>query len=651
MSWVKRINLYVILLITFSCSERNLDIPVSVIKILKQAGNNRFELEKVIDYYKVKGDTLSLKAVYFLIENMPGKYAVLPKNRCDKYKLALNSLPSDPTGWDPSLSKVYQYFDSIAVIQKMPEEEKVYDLDVITADYLIQNIDLAFKPWSQYEKSSLHTFEDFCNYVLPYRDGHEPLDNWRKEGYDNFGFLLDSLSEPLEIAKYIIPNLRVYYNVGMSKYPYPLSFEEIKYAGRGSCEHLSFYLTQSLRAIGIPAASEIIPVWANRSSGHRWNVVQDTTGKFIDIGFGPNAKNEVLYKVSKIYRQVFQIQQNHIHKRKIMQPVFDHPDWKDVTDEYDMLLSDVCISSDKKISTAYLYTFNNANWVPIARGIEKDTCYLFKSLARGKLFGENRIAGYEQEGKGIVYLPMAVSGFRLRAIASPFILYENGELKFLKPDYSHTRSVKLYRKYPKYGHISIYAERMKNGCFECSNTLDFKEKELVYRITEIPSTSVTEVQVSPSSAYRYIRYVAPDLSWVNIGELGFFNVSGKVDGMPFASQETSHENLMKAFDDNIETYYSGEKTNAYIGLDFNKQVTIDKIVYSPRTDNNDIFPGDEYELFYWDDAWISLGKKSAEKHWLTYDNVPENTLLLLHNHTRGKEERIFTYDEEAQIWW
>ena len=121
--------------------------------------------------------------------------------------------------------------------------------------------------------------------------------------------------------------------------------------------------------------------------------------------------------------------------------------------------------------------------------------------------------------------------------------------------------------------------------------------------------------------------------------------------MPFASQETSHENLMKAFDDNIETYYSGEKTNAYIGLDFNKQVTIDKIVYSPRTDNNDIFPGDEYELFYWDDAWISLGKKSAEKHWLTYDNVPENTLLLLHNHTRGKEERIFTYDEEAQIWW
>ena len=37
---------------------------------------------------------------------------------------------------------------------------------------------------------------------------------------------------------------------------------------------------------------------------------------------------------------------------------------------------------------------------------------------------------------------------------------------------------------------------------------------------------------------------------------------------------------------------------------------------------------------------MSLGKKPAEKHWLTCDNVPGNTLLLRHNHTRGKEEMI-----------
>lgn len=37
---------------------------------------------------------------------------------------------------------------------------------------------------------------------------------------------------------------------------------------------------------------------------------------------------------------------------------------------------------------------------------------------------------------------------------------------------------------------------------------------------------------------------------------------------------------------------------------------------------------------------ISLSKKPAEKHWLTYDKVSGYTLLLLHNHTRGKEEMI-----------
>lgn len=109
--------------------------------------------------------------------------------------------------------------------------------------------------------------------------------------------------------------------------------------------------------------------------------------------------------------------------------------------------------------------------------------------------------------------------------------------------------------------------------------------------------------------------------------------------------------MKKAFDNNIEIYYVGEKFGAYIGLDMGKELMINKISYSPRTDNNDVFPGDKYELFYWNDGWKSLGKKFSENYWLTYDNVPENSLLLLHNHTRGKEERIFTYEDDCQVWW
>ena len=68
-------------------------------------------------------------------------------------------------------------------------------------------------------------------------------------------------------------------------------------------------------------------------------------------------------------------------------------------------------------------------------------------------------------------------------------------------------------------------------------------------------------------------------------------------------------------------------------------------------DSNEVIPGDDYELFYWNDEWCSLGRKTAGHDTLVYVEVPKNALLWLHNHTQGKEERIFTYENGKQIWW
>jgi hypothetical protein len=79
---------------------------------------------------------------------------------------------------------------------------------------------------------------------------------------------------------------------------------------------------------------------------------------------------------------------------------------------------------------------------------------------------------------------------------------------------------------------------------------------------------------------------------------------------------------------------------------------IARIRYFPRNDGNNICSGDLYELFYWDKGeWNSLGKQTGnESHVLIYENCPANALYWLHNHTRGKEERIFTYEDGAQVW-
>ena len=70
---------------------------------------------------------------------------------------------------------------------------KVYDAQVITSNYLIENIDLAFKVWKKYPWNRSLDFDDFCEFILPYRIDNEPLSSWRKLYYEHYTPILDSL--------------------------------------------------------------------------------------------------------------------------------------------------------------------------------------------------------------------------------------------------------------------------------------------------------------------------------------------------------------------------------------------------------------------------------------------------------------------------
>ena len=81
-----------------------------------------------------------------------------------------------------------------------------------------------------------------------------------------------------------------------------------------------------------------------------------------------------------------------------------------------------------------------------------------------------------------------------------------------------------------------------------------------------------------------------------------------------------------------------------------KEVKVDRIVYTPRNRDNYVRPGDVYELFYCERDWQSAGTIKATADSLVFRNIPENALLLLRNHTRGKDERIFVYENGEQQW-
>ncbi len=89
----------------------------------------------------------------------------------------------------------------------------------------------------------------------------------------------------------------------------------------------------------------------------------------------------------------------------------------------------------------------------------------------------------------------------------------------------------------------------------------------------------------------------------------------------------------------------------WIGLDFGMKKHISKLSFCPRTDKNDVWPGLNYELFYWNKGWKSLGIKKALSNTLEYKSPVSNALFLLRCLDEGEEERIFTYRKGNQIWW
>ena len=168
------------------------------------AGDNRGELEKVLSHYENNPE--KLEAARFLIRNMPRWYGY-EGWQLDSIKPVL--IQKDKGEAVPK--EVIAKWQRVS-FYSLP---KVYDAKVITADYLIENIDLAFDVWKRYPWNRNLGFDDFCELILPYRIGDEPLSSWRKLYYDYYTAILDSAyqgNDVIEACKAVDKDLkRVYY--------------------------------------------------------------------------------------------------------------------------------------------------------------------------------------------------------------------------------------------------------------------------------------------------------------------------------------------------------------------------------------------------------------------------------------------------------
>ncbi|MDO5608617.1 MAG: hypothetical protein Q4G08_09210, partial [Capnocytophaga sp.] len=149
-----------ILSLFFSCSHKNERLEFA----LRQAGNNRSELEKVLAHYQ--GDSLKYRSAVFLMENMP-YYAYEQSAGIDSIKQLLPQIFQKESWTEAERQKGIRWQRQGGRIIKR-------DIEEVKAAMLIENIDLAFEVWQNRAWNKHLPFTDFCELLLPYRIADEP---------------------------------------------------------------------------------------------------------------------------------------------------------------------------------------------------------------------------------------------------------------------------------------------------------------------------------------------------------------------------------------------------------------------------------------------------------------------------------------------
>lgn len=357
-----------------SCCEKD-----SLEQSLSKASANRAEIEKVLHFYENEQDDLKYRSACFLLENMRGNYSLESPQIWNYYR------KSDSIFLDLAIQDQYEL--RLDTLLRFIETDKItlkWDLENITTEMLISNIEQAFET-QKYPWSKNIDFSDFCEYVLPYRVGTAPIEDWRTIYKNKFSHLVDSIlnfdiSDSLfysDMQEYIKiqnqdsafvahmdslfrirdPQLIVsailnkqywtviHYPKRFKPDPLPSQLLNVKVASCPEWSQLGMYI---MRTFGIPTASDFTPNWAYRSMGHEWSVLlfKDNFELPFLIGDGQLGTHTDWFNgLPKVYRRTYSIQQDNLYLQSLKEkipPLFTNLKYKDVSHHY-FTPVDICI--------------------------------------------------------------------------------------------------------------------------------------------------------------------------------------------------------------------------------------------------------------------------------------------------------------------
>lgn len=669
-------------LFLFSCREKTTRVDVA----LTIAGTNRTDIENLFSHFM--DNPRRLEAALFLIANMPGKFSIdsLSVTGNSPYYNTLINYLDNHNGY--GADGIYKTIDSLERIIGIPSVRAEYttDLKTISAEYLAKRIDDSVSQWESSPWKEDVPFEDFLRFILPYR----VYENWW-EGTEYYyrSLLSDSVavwskfgmhSTADKIRSFVSEGFRQdAYFFKLYPYMYPTIFENTMKAKVGVCNDYNACIISALRAFCIPATINAIPYWGNSNASHYWTevigetirglydntqkdfhtiedeLINDTfwfKGGIIEdtTGIPAAVKLRKTRTVPKIYRKNYEIQEGSLalHTNEDIPDFFKDMTLEDVTAKK-IVTTEITIKISKKENPdkkkyAYLCCYNpdNTSWEPVAWAEIK-----------------NGAATFQYIGINVVYMAALYVNGAVTPLGDPFIPEASGEVMYLKANRHKEEYAEILSKVPLRTNEAYYAMMMRGGRLLTANKPDLSDTSTVAIIDHIPyyTEEITLKNAQPARFAIYkikkapTRFVA-EIEFIGLDDEGNeIKLEGKEIGNPCYSTFPRHG----AFDGDRLTYayFDFDKHNEnFIGIDFGLPKNITRIIYCPRNDDNAIIPGEEYELFYWQDGWQSLGRQTGgNDRRLHFSNIPKGALLRVHNHTQGIENRPFTIKNGEQVWW
>ncbi len=199
------------------------------------------------------------------------------------------------------------------------------DLETISAGQLISEIDLAFKAWQENVYSKDCNFDEFCEYILPYRRSNGLIiDNAREKFYNRhkeqyFTQPGNDMINEADSLLYEYRHLTHSQFWGGTQIPVP-SASTFEYLRHGLCEHRCWYNSLLFSSLGMAVAVDFVPAWGNRNNNHTWNVLIKGGKSYAFEPFWDNDRwkykqiynNETFdydwggrFRLAKVYRQSF----------------------------------------------------------------------------------------------------------------------------------------------------------------------------------------------------------------------------------------------------------------------------------------------------------------------------------------------------------